>query len=203
MAVDQLEDLYEHGVDVTATQQDGQGTITAQTGDAVGGEVTCDNAEWWQHVGLTSRPAKPTAGAPSCQAITINGGRNDLVIATRDLRGPAIPLNDGETCLYAPGPSNKGTGRVLLQDDGTNATITITAGGAKIVIKASDGSITISGGPVNLAGASDFAALASKVDAAFNAVATTLASLTSPSGPVTAGTPFVPTPTAATQVKIS
>lgn len=205
MAVKQLEDIYDHGSDVLGTTQDTQGTITVQLGDAVAGEVSCDNAEWWQHVGFASRPAKAEQGAPACQAVSLNGGRNDQVIATRDLRGSGIygTLNEGEVCVYASGPTNKGTGQILLQDDGTNATITIlVGGGTKIVIKQSDGSVTITGA-VNLAGADDFAALSSKVDANFKAVATTFGTLTSSAGPVTAGTPFSPSSTAASKVKIS
>lgn len=202
MAVSQLDDLFTPGADVLGTTQDANGTILAQTGDVVAENVASDGAEWWQAVGFISRPAKADAGAAACQAVTLNRGSFDLVVATRDLRAARPQVGEGETCVYAPGPHNQGVGRIFLQDDGTNQAITITVGTTQIVVK-SDGSVTISASAVNLADASDFAALASKVDANFEAVATTFGTLTSSAGPVTAGTPFSPSSTAASKVKIS
>jgi hypothetical protein len=132
MAFHQPDDIFSPGVDVLGTSQDEQGTILAQTGDVVGETVESDSAEVWQHVGFASRPAKAISGASACQAITLNQGSNDLIIATRDLRGSGIygTLREGETCLYAPGPANHGTGQILLQDDGTTSTITVKGNGA-------------------------------------------------------------------------
>jgi Phage protein Gp138 N-terminal domain len=50
-------------------------------------------------------------------------------------------------------------------------------------------------------GASNYLALANKVDQEFNKIVTTLGSLMSPAGPVTASTPYTPSPTASTNAK--
>jgi hypothetical protein len=149
MPVAQLDDLFSPGTDVLGTEQDEKGTILAQTGDVIGEEVHSDQAEWWQHVGFASRPAKAEPGKSACQAISINQGSNDLIVATRDVRGSSLygTLREGETCVYAPGPKNQGTGKILLQDDGSASTITVTAGGQ---------TVTLTGGQVQLgSGASE------------------------------------------------
>lgn len=207
MAVKQLDDLFNPGTDVLGTKQNEAGTISAQTGDVVGEEVHSDDAEWWQHVGLASRPAKAIAGKSACQAVTINQGSNDLIIATRDLRGSGIygTLREGETCLYAPGPTNTGTGRVLLQDDGTNSTITITANGT---------TVTITGAKVGLdapmvdlaAGASDAVALAPALitwAAAVNAALAAIAAALATPGPVVGPVAVPPVPGLAATVASS
>jgi hypothetical protein len=203
MPVTQIEDLVTPGADILGTSQDQSGTILAQTGDVLAEDVASDGAEWWQHVGFASRPAKAEAGKAACNGITINRGTHDCVIASRDLRGSGVygTLGEGETCVYAPGPSNQGTAKVLLQSNGTTEQITISIGGTQILVK-SDGSITISGGPVNIAGASDFAALASKVDSNFAALKAAISAATAGGSPVVWTPPATPT-VAAAEVKIS
>lgn len=208
MAVKQLGDLFDHGIDILGTSQDAKGTILAQTGDAMAEEVASNDVEVYGPSGLASRPAKAIAGKSACQAITLSRGSNDIIIGMRDLRGSSLygTLREGETCLYAPGPSNKGTGRIVLQDDGSAQTITIQVNGTTKIVVKSDGSIAISGGPVNIAGASDFAALAAKVDSNLSTLSAAVSAATCPPG--TAGGPLVFVPpslpsVAASQVKIS
>jgi len=190
----QADDIFTLGSDVLGTAQDGQGTITAQMGDVVAQDVTSDDAEVWGPTGLISRPAKAEPGKRSSQAITINGGSNDVAVAFRDLR-LNITLADGETAIYAAGADGKGATRILLQD----GSITITTGGA----------VTVNGASVSLAGGADYVALAAKVDAQFNAVAATINSFVNvpAAGPgVTGGTAsfvksFSPQSVAASKVK--
>ncbi|WP_437767188.1 hypothetical protein WMF27_20490 [Sorangium sp. So ce281] len=169
MPVDLLSDIFENGADVLGTTIDSRGVILAQTGDAVNSEVLSDNAEWWQHVGFASRPAKAEPGKRACQGITLNQGCNDLCIASRDTRGTKNygTLKEGETCVYAGGPNNTGTGRILLKDDGSTSTIMIltqrgngaagepisiqvSSEGNVIITAGSKGTITIDGSGVSL-----------------------------------------------------
>lgn len=121
MAIVELDDIFNPGVDILGTTLDDKGTILAQTGDVVGEEVASDNAEMWQHIGFASRPAKAQGGKSACQAITLNQGSNDLIIATRDLRGSQIygNLGEGETCIYAGGPEGTSQAKVLVKADGS------------------------------------------------------------------------------------
>lgn len=206
----QLDDLFTPGADVLGTRQNEKGTILAQTGDVVGEEAHSDNAEWWQHVGFASRPAKAVAGKSACQVITINQGSNDICIASRDLRGSSLygTLRDGETCVYAPGPTNQGTGRILLQDDGSGAIITITAGATTIVINGS--SVSVNGTQVNIGnGASDPVALApahatrAAAQDLFNAAVITALGKPGPNTGVIPAVPALASSAASTTVKAS
>lgn len=111
------EDLFEIGTDILTTDIADNGTVTAQTGDVVTKEVGGANAEWWQHVGFASRPARSEPGTAACQAVKLNRGDHDTCIASRDLRGQAIygNLKDGEACVYAPGAQ----GKVSFKADGS------------------------------------------------------------------------------------
>ncbi|WP_437489479.1 hypothetical protein WME75_10790 [Sorangium sp. So ce1014] len=174
MPVDLLSDIFENGADVLGTTIDSRGVILAQTGDAVNSEVLSDNAEWWQHVGFASRPAKAEPGKRACQGITLNQGCNDLCIASRDTRGTKIygSLKEGEACVYAGGPSNTGTGRILLKDDGTTSTITaltqqgneasgepillqLSSEGKVVITAGARGAVTIDANGIKLASAAD------------------------------------------------
>jgi hypothetical protein len=117
MRQDVLFDMYDVGCDVMGTAIADNGTISAQVGDVVTDSVTGAKSEWWQHVGFASRPAVADAGEAACQAVKLNRGDRDVVIATRDLRGQTIygNLKDGETCVYAPGAQ----GRVSFKSDGS------------------------------------------------------------------------------------
>lgn len=164
------------GTAVNATN----GAISAQIGDSVSREVSCDNAEWIQHVGFASRPASAEPGKSSCQVLSIERTDRDICYASRDLRGTKIygALGAGETCIYANGPRATGTGIVSLKDDGTDATITlevkqgnsssgspirvtvkstgevkIVSGSCTLTIDGQTGDITVDGTSVNLGGA--------------------------------------------------
>lgn len=117
MAVKQLEDLFDIGVDILGSDVSSNGTISYQTGDVVTQQVTGANCEAWQHVGFASRPAKADPGKAACQAVTINRGAGDCAIASKDIRGQQIygNLNAGESCFYAPGAQ----GRVVCKSDGS------------------------------------------------------------------------------------
>lgn len=214
MAATQLSDLTDPGADVLGTTIDDRGVMLAQTGDAVNGAVLSDNAEWYQHVGFASRPAKATPGKPSCQVFTWNQRSNDIVLASRDARC-TLPagLKEGETCLYAGGPNNTGRGRITLRDDGSTSTIRITTqqgnseNGQVVEIRVgSDGKIQISGGQVEIGNSpsegpilsTDMLTWIGQVNAALTVIQ------------AAAGSPAVPpivvptaTPRASTTVKVS
>ncbi|MDI3282109.1 hypothetical protein [Polyangium sp. 15x6] len=131
------------------------GALSVQLGDSVNGEVTCDNAEWWQHVGFASIPSRAEPGKPACQVLSLEEADRDVCYASRDLRVTNIygTLANGETCVYAAGPEGQGTSRILLKDNGETATTTIlvqqgnTSSGAPVLIQiSSEGKIIVSAG---------------------------------------------------------
>lgn len=215
-------DDFNLGADVLGTTQDARGVILAQTGDTVTREVLTDNGEWWQHVGMCSRPALAKAGASACQVVSIVQGSNDVCIASRDSRC-SLPagLGPGETCLYAGGPNNGGTGQIRLSDDGTTATILIQvkkdngAGGAPVKITVtSAGTITIDPGGGNSitvdqaggiklgAGATLAVALEPALTTWIGNLLLSLASGSNSGGPVVWGVPLPAAPSiASTKVK--
>lgn len=102
--------LFDIGKDILITTLDATTkVILAQIGDSTNATADSDEAEWWQHTGFTSRPAKPTAGNASCQGLVLKGNR-DVVFGSRDTRGTAIygNLKDGATCIYASGGQSRG-----------------------------------------------------------------------------------------------
>jgi hypothetical protein len=114
--------IWDRGVDILNTERDpSTGTILAQLGDSVNSEGVSDNAEWIQHVGLASRPSKPTPGQPSAQAVILRASDQDVCIASTDRRCQAIygSLDYGETVIYAPGADGTGQARVMLKGDGS------------------------------------------------------------------------------------
>jgi len=135
------------------------GAISAQIGDSVAREVSCDNAEWIQHVGFASRPSSAEPGKSACQVLSIETTGRDICYASRDLRGTAIygALGAGETCIFANGPNTNGTGIVLLQDDGRDAVITLrvkrsnVSSGEPVTLKLkSNGKVEIVTGPCSV-----------------------------------------------------
>jgi hypothetical protein len=114
--------------------------ILAQFGDVVKESTETDGAEWWQHVGLASRPSKPQPGKQAAQAVVLKTSDRDVAIASVDQRGLSLygNLDHGETCLYAAGEDGNAQARVLLKKDGTVAIYTLqgnAAGGASITIQ--------------------------------------------------------------------
>jgi hypothetical protein len=171
---------FNPGADVLGTTQNEQGTLLAQTGDVVGEEAHSDGAEWWQHVGFASRPAKAKAGESACQAVTLEQGSNDVCIASRDIRGAALygRLGEGESCVYAGGPDNAGTCKVTLYNAGAATTIEALADAIKLGANAT----------AAVARAPELQSWATSVNAALAAIATLL----NAPGPVTGASGAVP-----------
>lgn len=124
-------------------------TILAQLGDVIGSDVEGDNAEWWQHVGFSSRPSNPVAGVSAAEAIGIRASDRDLCFGSRDLRSQGIygSLSDGETCVWAGGSDGAAQGRILLKANGNVSVYTAqgnVAGGPSVTMQANaDGSINL------------------------------------------------------------
>lgn len=169
------------------------GVITLQTGDVLGDDPSDQNAELWQHVGFISLPALAQPGKASCQSISINRSTRNIVVATRDIRAASLipSIKPGETFLFAGGPNNSGMCNIYLQNDGSSQTISMQAGTVNI------------SGSVNLSGASDFAALAAKVNANFQAIVTALSSATDGSSKPITVPPINLEDVSASNVKIS
>jgi len=113
-----LSTLIKRGVDILATALDATtNVISAQLGDALAGIATSHSAEWIQHVGFASRPAKAVPGQGAAQAWVITASDRDLVFASRDTRGSTIygNLKEGECCVYAPASM----ARTLYKADGS------------------------------------------------------------------------------------
>lgn len=146
--------IWERGLDVLATVVNTTTkTITAMLGSSAGEETESANAEWWQHVGFSSRPSNPTKGSASAQVITLKGTDVDAAIASRDIRGQAIygNLGPGETCVYATGANGTGQARVLLKTDGsinlyTRAGNTSSGNGMAIMLTPSNDSFSLTTG---------------------------------------------------------
>ena len=100
-----FKDLLAMGLDVMTSTISLTGAIVAQLGDAVNQTTDSDLVEWWQHTGFRSRPASPTAGSPSCQALAVKRGDHDLVFATKDERASSIwgDLQPDEAQIYSFG----------------------------------------------------------------------------------------------------
>jgi len=131
-------------------------TILANLGDIATEQSESDEAEWWQHVGLASRPSKANKiGHVAAQCVTLRTGGRDAVIASRDLRGQALAgnLQPGETCIYASGETGTAQARILLKADGsinlyTREGNTESGGGMAIMLTPSSDTISV----VNSAG---------------------------------------------------
>lgn len=122
MSAGSLSAIWAAGVDVLkSTVNAVTKTVLFQTGDVLAEKADGDNVEHWQHVGLVSRPPKPSAGKAAAQCVVLRGGDRDVSIASRDLRGQALAGNiqDGETCLYAAGTTGTAQPRLLMKANGT------------------------------------------------------------------------------------
>ncbi len=147
-------------LDVLGTSvNDKNGAISAQTGDSVSQESVAEEAEWFQHVGFASRPARAEPGKSACQVLTVERTGRDVCYASRDIRRapPYGALGEGETVLFASGPNNQGTGCVELRDDGTDASVLLyvrqgnVAGGEKVRVEVtSSGVVNIVAGQASV-----------------------------------------------------
>lgn len=109
------------GMDVLATIVTAGNKILAKLGD-VRGATDSEAAEWWQHVGFTSRPSlavKDSQTAAKC--VLVQAGDRDVCIGSQDARGIELYglLKEGETCVYAAGPDGLSQGRTLYKADGS------------------------------------------------------------------------------------
>lgn len=114
--------LVDVGLDIlTTVVSEKTKRILAQTGDVVEDATESDGAEWWQHVGIASRPPKPQAGRKAAQAVVIKTSDRDVVIGSVDERGLTLygNLGHGETCIYAAGEDGEGQARALFKGDGS------------------------------------------------------------------------------------
>lgn len=114
-----IDGLFQVGIDILVTTLESKTkSILAQLGDVINKVVDCDNAEWYQHVGFSSRPSK-SDGKTAAQAVAIRRSDRDIVIASKDPRSQAIygSLKAGETAVYATGEDGTAQGRILLKSD--------------------------------------------------------------------------------------
>jgi ethanolamine utilization microcompartment shell protein EutS len=150
-----LSSLLIIGKDIMGTQLNPKGSVSAQIGDSITGDVDSNDCSFWQHVGFASRPASAESGKSSAQCLGFEQGDKDIIFASRDIRGQAIygNLKPGETALYAAGPNNEVTTRVFLKDDGSIATLSLltqegnTSSGNPVIIQlSSENKINIANG---------------------------------------------------------
>lgn len=200
MAAD-LNNLFDF-CDVLGVNEE-NGTILLQTGSVFEEDPRSEGDEMWLPSGIISKPALPNANLDAAQAVSIVRGDQNVCIGFRDVRANSLieTIGYGEVFLFAGGPNNTGTSKMYLSNDGTNQKITITAGTTKIEINSS-GVVNITADMVNLSGASDFAALAAKVDANFSALTAAISAGTAAGSPFTWVAPSNPS-VAASNVKIS
>lgn len=148
MSSPDLAGIFAIGIDILKTSIDDETSkIQAQLGSVVGEVVDTDNAEWWQHVGFSSRPPVPVAGKQAAQAVVIKRSDHDVCVASQDLRGLEIygNLADGETCVYGPGADGNSQGRALFKDDGSVTLLTTndnTPTGKVVALKIAPDSFT-------------------------------------------------------------
>lgn len=95
--------------------------ILVQLGNAIGKTADSDNNEWVQHVGFVSLAPKAEAGKRAAYTVVIRQGNRDIVIGSQDLRGLELAgqMEDGDTCIYAPGPDGKGQARTIYKGNGS------------------------------------------------------------------------------------
>ena len=187
-----VQQMIQVGLDVLGTTVDAVAkVIRANIGDVTHEDSEFDSAEWWQHVGFSSRPRKPEAGKQSAQVVTVRRSDFDACIASRDVRDSDVfsGLDHGETAIYSMGASGAGTARVFLRGDGSieienaNGSITLKPSGA-VEIKNSTGNVSLDAsgkvslglaapqfGVVNELGFTAFLALSKALTAAIAALA--------------------------------
>lgn len=109
-----------------SSREESNGTILAQTGDGVSGEVYSPDAELWGPIGYIARPSGPTPGA-ACQAVSLSQSDRDVCIGYRDVRTQAKggSVKPGEVGIYAGGPTGEGQARFLIKDDGTVSSVSM------------------------------------------------------------------------------
>lgn len=182
---------------------DENGTILLQTGSVFEEDPRSDGDEMWLPSGMISKPALPNPNLDAAQTVGIVRGDQNVCFGFRDIRANSLveAIGYGEVFLFAGGPHNTGTSKIYLSNDGTDQKVTITVKNTKIEIT-SDGVVNIIADQVNLSGASDFAAMAAKVDSNFSALTAAISAGTAAGSPFTWVAPSNPS-VAAANVKIS
>lgn len=167
MGAYRIGELFRVGVDILKITLDSQTrTVLAQLGDVIGEKSYSDKAELWQQVGFCSLPSEPVAGQAAAQAVALRTSKNDVIVATRDLRGQTLKasLGPGETAVYAAGPDGNSQGRMLIKGNGnvvlytthgntptgTSVTIQCNADGS-LVMASEYGGITINSSGITIA----------------------------------------------------
>lgn len=137
--------LVEYGWSVLRTTVDAvTSVVIAQLGDILTERVHDDNAEWWQHVGFSSRPAPPEAKKKAAQTLSLRGPSAARIFASRDLRGLPPDLADGETCVYSAANDGTIAARVTARSGGRIEVLTKADGsGANVVLDPSDDSMKL------------------------------------------------------------
>lgn len=159
-------------------------STSLQLGSVEGdGYVEYSECEYYQQPGLHSLPANPNPGKDACQAVVIPERDYSMVIATRDIRqGHLIEeLGPGEVQIFASGPENKEICKIVLKNNSEeespisedNQKVIITVNNTVVEILSS-GKVNIKADEVNISEATDYASLASLVDANFQALKTTI-----------------------------
>lgn len=165
------------------------GANLLQTGSLISGEDPRDGTEVWQPAGYVGRPANATPAGSSeptaaPQAFCVVRGDQDIALGFRDLTASALveSLGPGEVQVFAGGPANAGTCKLVLNNDGNgNFKVTITTGTAVVQVTSdSNGTVNVTAKTVNLGSTSpsDQAALASKTDANFSAIVNAIQGVT-------------------------
>ncbi len=198
-----IANIFNLGNDILNVDKYDNGTIKVQLGNSqVEDDVQTDEAEYWQQPGLFSLPAKATQNDSSCQAISIINSDYDMIIATRDIRANSLhdDLGPGELQIFAGGPDNKGICKITLNNDSKDTqSITITVNETRIVVS-SDGNVKIDAKKVDIAQASDFAAMSAKVMDNLTKIAADLKAIGTAAGSPSA---YIPSSVAASDTKIS
>lgn len=152
MARASIAGVFQVGLDILSSIRDAATkSILLNLGNVIDEDPESGEAEYWQHVGFVSRPAKAKTanGKAAAQAVVLRTGGRDAVVATRDLRGQEIAgqLAEGEVCLYAIG-EGEGQPRIILKADGsinlyTREGNTSTGQGMGIFVNPGEDSITL------------------------------------------------------------
>lgn len=168
-----LAQIFDIGSDITSSSME-NGLVTLQTGSLFGGdgdaEIVSNNVELWAPSGYVARPAKAD-NKEGPQSISLSRGDHDITVAVRDYRvGPIVEsLGYGEVQVFAGGPNNSGFSKIVLNNDGTNQQITITAG-SKIIRVKSDGTVILGSGDDSVMLGTDLLSWISQVNTALTTI---------------------------------
>lgn len=141
-----INDILNSSVDPTT------GSAIVQLGRATTGEVYSDSNELWGIPNIISLPTPVQSDkSDAAQALSIERGDNDQIIAVRDVRFQTLVglCKPGELRAGAMGADGKAQARLLMLQDGSISLITTTdntSAGHTMGIAIAPGKITISTG---------------------------------------------------------